>query len=1052
MAQDRNGRLVDVTNKGIEFTLYFRDLATKAVEGMSGAMDKMVKGLETAMRKTSSGARSAADMLQKLQERQDRERGMVTPIGASKHAPEFIEKLRLIMERFSTRQIELMQEQRFELERLLGSFTEVKHEGEGVEEQFKETTDQVGKFVDALGKIGVTAYGAKRLAGMFVDWTAEMADARGELERLQIAMTAGTPQIKTWREEARAAAGDLINLTLQTRTTTEEQLQVYRLLMQQNIAFEGLGRRIAEESLKLGKFTQLGAEGFEQMFAYLHKTLEVSENDMPRAMDRMSGAMIIARRNGVASFSEIQEQMNRLSDSATYIYNRLRNLGVGLEEAQHRAMSFTERATAMGTVLREVGVNADVVQSAFNTLTKVGTDEFNRLVTFIAGNSGVAADHIQKMLDSGDPTAFIEALLTTAQNFSGRIGDLTAEAQQKMLGSLGQDIQHLTQITAAQNDKIRDRMRSTFAELDANAKKPVVWQHAWEEFSKTFGQLWERLTAVGRAFKNDLGLTLSDVVLPVLIKVVDVMEYLFITTDKGEKKLSTFGHAMQLAFSAAAIAASAFFGFATVHRLWKLVTGMEEAAMVAHTLGRAWTAARTAAIAFGTALRGLTLASVGAALLNPWIAIPALIIGATILVVKYWDTITEGFEGAKMFVEDLWLGMKDLWNTSLVGQFINTIVSGVGTVISALQEVGKVIIKAVIWPFSKLSELVGGIFEEIWARLPDWGKTLLTLGSNALRMMPGVGPLLQAGDAVAGTASHGRDVRAEQDRLAHIERLVAAGYSRDQAEQFSKKASAVAVTSSTAPTDQAGDMAKAIGDLSGSTQEQASVLEKQLAAQLHAADAQGQLTSATDALRTTMQAGQQQGQQIISAQMLAYQQIQRVLQQSLTNEATQRTGLTDIQRAIQSVAAGMQFKSPEQATPGNPTAAYVAGDGAPPVAIPEPPKQEDFDTRIDYRNALDQWQKNRESLTQKVDQAWSARQQTTATPPPATDPSAPGTDTTQSMLGRQRERVRVDNTDVVGAISAGNSQIIAQLEKLNQTVDRQNAGGGSAINTWRMQQ
>lgn len=79
--------------------------------------------------------------------------------------------------------------------------------------------------------------------------------------------------------------------------------------------------------------------------------------------------------------------------------------------------------------------------------------------------------------------------------------------------------------------------------------------------------------------------------------------------------------------------------------------------------------------------------------------------------------------------------------------------------------------------------------------------------------------------------------------------------------------------------------------------------------------------------------------------------------------------LSDIQKAI--FAAHKAIAS--RPAPGRATSCYSPAPGAPCIAIPAPPGEEEFDTRIGWRDALDAWRAQRDELMRQTDEAWRNR-------------------------------------------------------------------------------
>lgn len=80
------------------------------------------------------------------------------------------------------------------------------------------------------------------------------------------------------------------------------------------------------------------------------------------------------------------------------------------------------------------------------------------------------------------------------------------------------------------------------------------------------------------------------------------------------------------------------------------------------------------------------------------------------------------------------------------------------------------------------------------------------------------------------------------------------------------------------------------------------------------------------------------------------------------------SSLSEIQKAIFGVHQSMA-----RPAPGRATSCYSPAPGAPCVAIPPPPDEADFDTRIAWRDALDAWHAQREELARQADAAWANR-------------------------------------------------------------------------------
>ena len=78
--------------------------------------------------------------------------------------------------------------------------------------------------------------------------------------------------------------------------------------------------------------------------------------------------------------------------------------------------------------------------------------------------------------------------------------------------------------------------------------------------------------------------------------------------------------------------------------------------------------------------------------------------------------------------------------------------------------------------------------------------------------------------------------------------------------------------------------------------------------------------------------------------------------------------LTDIQKAIFTAHRTMN-----RPAPGHSTSCYSPATGAPCIAIPPAPREEDYDTRMAWREALDAWRTTREELMQNSDATWRSR-------------------------------------------------------------------------------
>ena len=85
------------------------------------------------------------------------------------------------------------------------------------------------------------------------------------------------------------------------------------------------------------------------------------------------------------------------------------------------------------------------------------------------------------------------------------------------------------------------------------------------------------------------------------------------------------------------------------------------------------------------------------------------------------------------------------------------------------------------------------------------------------------------------------------------------------------------------------------------------------------------------------------------------------------------SSLSDIQKAIFGA-----HKAMSRPAPGRATSCYSPAPGAPCIAIVPPPREEDFETRIAWRDALDAWRAQREELVRRADEAWSSEQRRAA--------------------------------------------------------------------------
>jgi hypothetical protein len=79
--------------------------------------------------------------------------------------------------------------------------------------------------------------------------------------------------------------------------------------------------------------------------------------------------------------------------------------------------------------------------------------------------------------------------------------------------------------------------------------------------------------------------------------------------------------------------------------------------------------------------------------------------------------------------------------------------------------------------------------------------------------------------------------------------------------------------------------------------------------------------------------------------------------------------LTDVQKAILSAHQSMVG----QASPGRASSCISTGPGGPCIAIPPPPREDDYDSRIAWRDAMDAWRGQREDLMQQVEEVWGNR-------------------------------------------------------------------------------
>lgn len=81
------------------------------------------------------------------------------------------------------------------------------------------------------------------------------------------------------------------------------------------------------------------------------------------------------------------------------------------------------------------------------------------------------------------------------------------------------------------------------------------------------------------------------------------------------------------------------------------------------------------------------------------------------------------------------------------------------------------------------------------------------------------------------------------------------------------------------------------------------------------------------------------------------------------------SSLSEIQKAI----FGAHKAITSQPAPGRATSCYSPAPGAPCIAIPPAPREEDYDTRMAWRDALDAWHAQRENLVRRAAEAWTDR-------------------------------------------------------------------------------
>ena len=197
----RDDNIVDVSGRGIEFILKFRDQATEELQSVSTTMQKVAEVLEKNLRSMQTGTDKLIDGVRKMAKESEKSH-MVGVMGATPRATEAYKSLMGLVDRMTLKLTKGTRDHRLETEQLIPTLGKYSDALDDMGDQADDANDSLGTMFGNIAKGIAGSYGLKKMFDFGLGATVDYVDVEAQLAKLYARLTVGNP-------EARKAVGTL---------------------------------------------------------------------------------------------------------------------------------------------------------------------------------------------------------------------------------------------------------------------------------------------------------------------------------------------------------------------------------------------------------------------------------------------------------------------------------------------------------------------------------------------------------------------------------------------------------------------------------------------------------------------------------------------------------------------------------------------------------------------------------------------------------------------------------------------------------------------------
>lgn len=766
-----------ITGRGIEFVLTFKNRATKALREAGSQMEQLARGAGAFLQQVKTSSQQAVDSIFKIQKEGDKTPGYVTAFGASTKTIGLLQQAWAATTKLGTTIADKLRGQAQWLRTVSEATDAQTRKTDELTKSQKNADKSTESLIGRLGKLAAEAYVVKKALDYAINAAAETMELNHELSRLRIGITP-TNQLSQVGPRTEKDMQNILLLQQRTRASTEEILEGYRTIINLGKQLDDSSMHMIQRSVEFGRMTGVSVSALLPLHQRFIDTLNISADRVGEFTEKLNAEMVAVKNAGKASFPEVIARVENLMNVSQRLAQQI---GANGRLSDRQIEDLTKRLVLNGAaaqgVAEKYGMASESLTGMMELMQQRGTAEMHQMDTFITMMAQLKPGEFQGAVERGDYAKIFEAMGRAAEKVTAlNLPEYYAEIA-KFTGWSNQDTvmmaRHWRQIAGETKE----------AQENIAGVKPGDWSKMWAEFSSTLGEKYKNVVTFFDLLKKEFGQGVLDTLGGVLTALDKLIEKFHLIDENG--KLSGVGEAVQGIGRAAGWvmpALATLWAAPKIVRALRFVGILGETAKVAGTATTAVEGIAGAAASVEEALLGVGAATeaLGAAaasggilglLANPVTWGVAALVVAGVAVYVYRDQIKEAFEGAKMFADDFGTALKHAWDTSVIGQWMD----------AAAKAIDRNTPKAVQdwWQRGEAAKRL--------AAAPHGHRGDKTGHTTPAPTNP-IDAFAQGAADRGGLLSdwHQAQIK-DKSMLDHIERLMKAGFTRDQAIQATAK-------------------------------------------------------------------------------------------------------------------------------------------------------------------------------------------------------------------------------------------------------------------------